>query len=446
LFYALAGNRFLSETKSTAKLAIPIIIAQLGIVLMAVSDNIMVGRFIGKNALGAAGLANALAYLISSIAIGGLPVAGPLIAKSKTINNLQETKAIYLATLRTALFFCIIIGLIGAGIYYNFDLFGQSEQVSDIARTFFLIILTSSIPVFFFTAFKQLSDGLSLTKVAMYITFLGLFLNIPLNYILIHKIGVQGAAWATLLVRIIMACTMAYYIFRSASFREIRQTKADTLRIKELTGKIIKLSVPGGLQFFFEVGAFSFAIIMMGWINEDALAAHQVAVNIVSTTYMMAAGIGYASGIRVGGALGANSLSGIKRAAVSGFTLVFLFMSLCSLIIFLFPSSFIRLYINHPDIESVAVSLLLIAAFFQISDGVQVVALGVLRGISDVNTPAIITFISYWVISLPLGYLLAFKLSFGPKGIWIGLLAGLSFAAIFLSFRFFKKLKELDTD
>lgn len=398
----------------------------------------MIGRMVGKNALGAAGLANSLAFLFASIAIGGLPVVGPLIAKSKASKNLAETKATYLATLRVALIFCLLIGLISLFLYLNFDLLRQTQEINAIAKEFFLILIGSSLPLFFFTAYKQLSDGLSLPRVAMYITFIGLLVNIGLNWILIRKMGIQGAAWSTFAVRLVMTIIMAIYIYKSKKFQEVNVMMADPSRISALTRRILQLSIPGGLQFFFEIGAFSFAVVMMGWISEDALAAHQIAINIAAVTYMMASGIGYASGIRVGAALGKKSAYQVKLAANSGFILVFLFMSLAALLIYLFRIPLVQLYIRNEEIEQLAVSLLLIAALFQLSDGIQVVALGVLRGISDVNIPAVITFVAYWVISLPLGYFLAFKFNLGADGVWLGLLGGLSFAALLSTIRFYR--------
>jgi MATE family multidrug resistance protein len=275
----------------------------------------------------------------------------------------------------------------------------------------------------------------------MYITFIGLAANVAFNFVFIKQFGVQGAAWATLGVRLIMAVVMGFYIFNSHIFKHITKVRTSPKRIKELTGQILKLSVPGGLQFFFEIGAFSFAVVMMGWISENALAAHQIAINIAATTYMMASGIAYAGSIRVGNSLGHKSITGVKVAGNSAFMLVFVFMTLAALLIFVFRHQLVQVYIRNEEIEALAVGLLFIAAFFQLSDGIQVVALGVLRGVSDVNVPAVITFIAYWIIALPLGYVLAFYTPLGAQGIWIALLSGLSFAAIFLTLRFYRKIK-----
>jgi MATE family multidrug resistance protein len=179
----------------------------------------------------------------------------------------------------------------------------------------------------------------------------------------------------------------------------------------------------------------------MGWISETALAAHQIAINIASSTYMMATGFSFAGGIRVGEAWGKRSIKGIKLSGFSAYFLVFLFMSLCSVLILVFDKYLLGLYIDDVEVTKIALPLLGIAAFFQLSDGIQVVGLGILRGLADIKLPTIITFVAYWVVALPLGYLLGFQFGLASVGIWLGLLAGLTVSAVFLYFRFRKLTK-----
>jgi MATE family multidrug resistance protein len=203
-----------------------------------------------------------------------------------------------------------------------------------------------------------------------------------------------------------------------------------------MLARILKIGVPTGFQFIFEVSAFSAAAIMMGWIGVNALAGHQIALNLASISYMMATGVATAGMIRVSHFIGKGDLLSMKEAGRVAFGMVDAFMFVCALLFFAFRFYLPTLYIDDPEVISLAASLLILAGFFQISDGVQVVGLGVLRGMEDVKVPTLVTFFAYWALGLPLGYLLAFKLGFGESGIWIGLLIGLTITAALLFYRF----------
>ncbi|AWV99440.1 MATE family efflux transporter [Arcticibacterium luteifluviistationis] len=441
------SKEYFQEVKTSLNLAFPIVIAQLGVVLMSVSDNIMIGRFLGKEALAAAGLSNSVAFLIAAIAVGGFPVISPLLSKHFAAKNSSKMVETFTSSISIAIIYSVFLTAISIALLMNFDILGQTDNINRLSKPFFFIIIISNIPLFLFLALKQTFDGLSLPKVSMIITFLGLSLNLLLNYALINgfgfipKIGLNGAAYSTLIVRVIMFIALLLALIFLNKVRHVIPPKLNLLKSKEQTLRLLKLSIPSGLQFLFEIGAFSVAVIMMGWISEDALAAHQIAINISATTYMTATGIAFSGAIRVGHAVGLESMPKLRLASNVSYTLVSIFMTVTMLLILIFNEQLISLYIQDSDIISLAKPLLAIAAVFQLSDGIQAVALGNLRGISDVKIPAYITFIAYWIISLPLGYLLAFHTKLGAAGIWYALLIGLSFAAIFLCLRFYKALK-----
>lgn len=422
-------------------------IAQLGVVLMGITDNLMVGRFIGKIGLGSAGIANSIAFLIGSIAVGGMSVVAPLISKAKAENNSAEINRLFRASIKVAIWFGLILGVIGWICVIHFDIFRQSPEITEFAPIFLSIILVSNIFLFVFAAAKQLSDGLSHTHVAMIITFAGLLLNIFFNYLLINGIwifpalGLHGAAVATLFVRILMTIGILLYIYRNPIFKEYLQQKYNSLKTNDLVIQIFKLGVPSGLQFFFEIAAFSLAVVMMGWLGENQLAAHQIAINIASATYMMASGIGVAGGIRVGEGRGLKSRHHISISGNVAYGVVIIFMIFCMLTIISFDRFFVEAYIKDTAVIDIAIRLMVIAAIFQLSDGVQVVALGTLRGLSDVNIPTVITMFAYWGVSLPLGYYLAFNQKMDAEGVWYGLLAGLTASAVLLTSRFYYLLK-----
>ncbi len=207
--------------------------------------------------------------------------------------------------------------------------------------------------------------------------------------------------------------------------------------------KILSLGFPSGIQYFFEVGAFAFAVIMIGWLGTDQLAAHQIAINLASISFMVVLGLSTAGSIRVGNAVGEQN---VKRIRQSGFTTILIaicFMAMSGLVFIAFRNSLPMLYIDDETVISIASSLLIIAALFQLSDGVQAVGIGILRGLTDVKIPTAITFIAYWVVGLPTGYFLGFNLGYDVQGVWIGLLAGLTTSAVLLTLRFNIKSKKI---
>jgi MATE family multidrug resistance protein len=439
----LLSASFKEETSKTLSLAVPIVVAQLGTILMGVTDNIMVGHYLGKIGLGVSGIANSIAFVISSIGIGGLAVVAPLISKAKAERNVPEVNRLFRAGLWAALWFGLVLGVIGFICIYFFEIFQQSPEINQKAPTFMSIIVVSSTFVFIFVALKQLSDGLSRTYVAMMITIIGLVANFIFNVLLINgywgfpKMGLNGSAVSTLITRILMVIAMLTYLFRAKTFKKYLKKKYNPLPVGNLVKYIFKIGVPSGLQFFFEIAAFSLAVVMMGWLGENQLAAHQIAINVASTTYMMAAGLGVAGGIRVGEGRGLRSIHKIKTSGNVALLLVGIFMTTMMLLIIVLNRFLVELYISDNEVIEIAVRLMWIAAVFQLSDGIQVVALGILRGIADVNIPTWITMFAYWVVALPLGYFLGFTLKQDAIGVWIGLFAGLTMSAILLTTRFY---------
>lgn len=417
---------------------------------MGVTDNLFVGRLLGAVPLGAAGLANSLSFLMSSIGVGGLTVVAALISKANSQNDAAAVNRLFRAGLQVALLLSVVLGVLSALLAYFFDLFGQTAEVTALAQTFMLILSASLLPMLLFVAARQLCDGLRYPRVAMVITLLALGVNALFNYVLITGIGpfpamgLMGSATATLLSRLFMAGAMLVYIYRSSHFRFVLRTEFRLLPTNQDVWTILRLGIPGGLTFFFEVATFSLAVVIVGWLGEDRLAAHQIAINMASVTYMMATGISSAAAIRVGAAVGQSSRLGVVRAGVAAFALSVGFMTVAALLFLTANDWLVSLYIrDNPAVSSIAATLVVMAGFFQLSDGVQVVALGCLRGLSDVNRPTIITLFAYWVVALPLSYVLAFPFGLDAIGVWIGLLAGLTLAAVLLTWRFSQRVRRI---
>jgi MATE family multidrug resistance protein len=440
-----------SELIDTLRLSVPIVIAQLGVILMGVTDNLFVGRLLGAIPLGAAGLATSLSFLMSSIGVGGLAVVASLVSQANSRQDVVGVKRFFRAGLWVSLLFSVLFGGLSVLLAYHFELFGQSAEITVPAREFMLILTASLMPLLVFVAARQLADGLRFPRVAMAITLSALVLNAFFNYALITgfgpfpELGLMGSAFATLLSRVYMAVAMLVYIYRSARFKpflRVVSTAAESMRDDIQT--ILKLGVPGGLTFFFEVATFSLAVVIVGWLGENQLAAHQIAINAASVTYMMATGISSAAAIRVGAAVGRGSQLEARRAGVAAWLLSVSFMSAAAVLFLTANEWLVSLYIrDNPAVSSIAATLVLMAGIFQLSDGIQVVGVGALRGLSDVNIPTLITLFSYWGVALPLSYVLSIPFKLDAIGVWIGLLMGLTIAAILLTWRFFRRVRNV---
>lgn len=456
----LATNHFImqslyrlyrSEIQTTFRLALPIIFGQLGIMLMGVADTIQVGHIEvdAKIALDAAGIANGIYITIAVLGINALGVIAPMVSKAHEQGNQQEVSRLHHVSYRVALLSSLVCGAIIFLLSLQFQWLGQSPKVSALAVPYLWIITTSIIPMFLFLATRQLSDGLSQTRVAMVITLSAVLVNIALNHLLINGIwffpkwGLNGAGVATLIARTYMAVVIYVYVKRSAFFAVYTQTKEKLTKHWQLIGYIFKIGIPSGMQGFFEIAVFAMAAVMMGWLGEDQQAAHMIAINPASVTYMMISGLAAAGGIRVGAGLGQRSRSAILKSGTTALVLGASFMLLCGFI-FLFGNEWIvSLYIRDERVMPIASTLVMMAAFFQLSDGIQCVALGVLRGVADVNVPTGVTLFAYWGVGLPVGYYLTFVKNMDAVGLWIGLTAGLTAAAVLLTWRFYRLVNKL---
>lgn len=443
---------YFSQSKRTFILAYPVMLSQLGQVLVGVADSVMVGQ-LGTEPLAAVSLGNSVFLLFLTFGIGMSYGITPLVAKADGEKNYKSIIEIlkhgFLINGLTG--FILLALLIITSIVFPY--LGQPDEVVVLAKPYFMIISISIIPFMVFQVFRQFAEGLSLTKQSMFVTISGNAINIILNYIFIFgKLGVPaygilGAGIATLLARIYMAIAMLVFVVYGKYFKNYWPYFDRKYYNRQLIKRILNIGLPSGLQFIFEVGAFSLAAIMIGWLGASSLAAHQIAINMAAITYMMATGIASATTIRVGNQLGRKDIVTMRQVGFTGFILSGIFMSINAIILIAGRYYFPSLYIHEAEVIEIASGLLLIAAIFQLSDGIQVVGLGALRGMSDVRIPTMITLFAYWILALPIGYILGISLKLGAIGVWIGLLTGLSITAIMLFVRFNKlsilKLKEI---
>ena len=425
-------------------------LGMLGHTFVSFIDNIMVGQ-LGTAELAAVSLGNSFMFIAMSIGIGFSTAITPLIAEADSSDNLNQARSAY----KSGLFLCTTLGIIlFLGIYSSkplMYLMKQPKEVVELAIPYLDLVSFSLIPLVIFQAIKQFSDGMSMTKYPMYATLIANIVNIILNYFLIFgkfgfpEMGIVCAAYGTLASRLIMVVylwLLLRYKKRSAQIvKNIKFFILDFLMIK----KIINLGSLSAMQMFFEVAIFTAAIWLSGLLGKNPQAANQIALNLSSMTFMVAMGLSVASMIRVGNQKGLQNYKELRRIAFSIFLLGTLLATFFAVLFFIFHKSLPNIYldvedaVNYSDtteVLSIASNLLLAAAFFQISDSIQVVVLGALRGLQDVKIPTILTFISYWVVGFPISYFLGKEEMYGSFGIWLGLLAGLTTASILLFIRF----------
>lgn len=434
----------------TIKLAYPVIIGQLGFIMMGVVDSLMVGR-IGSAHLAAASLGNSLTILIFIVGIGVSMAVTPLVAIAVGAKKHQDCGIYFRQSLLVNISIAFIMMVLTYIASELLVFLGQPEEVTKLAVSYTKILGFGAIPMMLFQTYKQFIEGLSVMRPAMVIVLIANIINAVANWILIFgnfgfpALGLDGAGWATICSRIFMGIAIMIFVMNSKYFSQFDVTfHFKSINIPVIK-KILSLGLPSGFQYFFEIGAFSFAVVMVGWLGSKDQAAHQIAINLASISFMAALGISAAGGIRVGNAVGRQNINETRKA---GFTAIFLgasFMFFAGVIFVVFRNLLPTFYINEEDVISVASSLIVIAALFQLSDGTQAVGIGILRGLTDVKIPTAITFIAYWIVGLPIGYLLGFIFQMGVQGVWIGLLIGLTTSAILLTLRFNAKSKQIIT-
>lgn len=448
---------YTKEFKYNIKLASPVILGMLGHTLVSFVDNVMVGQ-LGAAELAAVSLGNSFIFIAMSLGIGFSTAITPLVAEADTEQNFAKGKSVF----KHGFFLCTVLGfllfimlLFAKPLMYVMD---QPEDVVELAIPYLDLVAFSLVPLIVFQAFKQFSDGLSLTKYPMYATIIANLLNVVINYVLIFgkfgfpEMGIVGAAVGTLVSRFVMLFHMWWLLAkRDKSKAYVTNIKFFKLS-KEPLKKLINLGLPSAMQMFFEVAIFTAAIWLSGTLGQNAQAANQIALNLSSMTFMVAIGLSVVAMIRVGNQKGLKDFKALRRIAESIFLVGFVFAVIFALLFVIFHRVLPDLYVNLDDPENavdtaevvkIAATLLLAAAVFQISDSLQVIALGALRGLQDVKIPTLITFISYWVIGFPISYFLGKEEAYGSLGIWLGLLAGLTVAAVLLYFRFNYLTKKL---
>ena len=439
------------------KLAYPVILGMVGHTLIGIVDNIMVGK-LGSTELAAVSLGNSMIFIAMSIGIGFSTAITPIVAEADSEAATSKIRSAF----QHGLFLCTILGvLLFLLVVFSkplMDLLHQPDDVIALARPYLDWVAFSLVPLIIYQGYKQFADGLSMTNYAMYAIILANIIHVINNYLLIYgiwifpELGILGAALGTVISRILMVVFMHYILkynqrmqlyFQDFSFKQLK---------KSMIKKIVDLGFPSAMQMLFEVALFTAAIWISGSIGKTSQAANQIALTLATMTFMFAMGLNVTAMIRVSNQKGLNDYEKLVTVARSIFLLAIILEIIFALFFIVFHQYLPHLFLNmenadqaidNQEVIAIAAKLLLVAAVFQISDGIQVVVLGALRGLQDVKIPMYITFVAYWIIGFPISFYLGLYTNLKATGIWIGLLAGLTVAAILLYIRFNRLTKNL---
>lgn len=446
-------HHYLFHVRQTLKLAVPVMLSMAGQTMVMTADNLMVGNvtidqvgYGGNQALAAVAFASSVFTNVFMLGIGF------------SIGLTQMVGAAYGRKDRTAigqlfrhgLMLDLLIGLLGCVLLLTIEPLlwhmGQVPRVVELCLPYYRQLAFNMPLIMVFFGFKQFAEGVSSTLPAMVFMLAGNAINIFLNWVLIYghlgfePMGITGAGWATIISRVFQMVGFGSYVLTAKYFRQFLESFWEGMTFtKGMILDIAKLSTPIGFQMLLEAGAFTIGSIMIGTFGEAALSSQQIALNVVSITFMTASGVASAATIRVSQAFGRGNFGELNKAASTSFWIVMSFMSVTGILIYWLRYQLPEWFVSGEssrEVVSVAASLLVVAAVFQFFDGLQLVMMSILRGVADTKIPTMIAVVAYWGISLGGGYLLAFSLGFGPVGIWYGYLVGLGFAGVMFFFRF----------
>lgn len=427
--------------RSLLSLGLPIMVGQLGMIILGFADTMMVGHH-STTELGAASFVNNIINLVIITATGfsyGLtPIVGGFFGREELP---QAGKALRCALLANLMAGTVMMAALTI-LYFNVGNIGQPEELLPYIRPYFLVLLASLPFVMLFNAFKQFTDSITETRTSMWILLSGNFLNIIGNYVLIYgkagmpEMGVVGAGVSTLLSRIVM---VALFLVVFLSRKKMRPYRDGFLRLgwsRPMLRRLVSLGTPIALQMGMETASFSLSIVMVGWLGTIALASHQVMITISQFTFMVYYGLGAAVAVRTSYFNGQNDREKVRHTVVAGLQLMVTLELLLSGIIFLLRNHIGGWFTDSAEVSSTVVTLLLPFFIYQFGDGLQITYANALRGIADVKPLVVIAFIAFFVISLPVGYFCGFVLGFGLVGVWMAFPFGLTSAGVMMWLRF----------
>lgn len=426
-------------------------LGQACVIILAFADNIMIGWH-SVNELAASSFVNNVMNFFILTELGFASGMTPIIGAFHGNGNVKGVGS----TVRNGLLVNGIIGLIGlvllAIIYLFIDSFGQEPELLPLIRPYFVIVGISIIFALGFNVLKQFTDGICKPVVSMLFLMGGNVLNIFGNWVLIYgklgcpELGLMGAGLSTLISRILMLLCFVLYIFKSEQFKAYAQAIKEALFSRVKMRHIFNMGYPVAIQMGLEASTFSFSAIMVGWISVTALAAHQVAITISQLFFLMMQGLSFALSILVSNCYGKKDYAGIHAYVKRGILMIFGTSLSLSILLYIFRYPAVGMFTDSPEVAEIAVVLFYVLFAYQIGDGIQLCFANVLRGLQDVKPIMYAAFVSYYLIAIPVAYVLGFKAGLGAVGVWLGFPIGLTLAGLFFYARYRSDMRRLTAE
>lgn len=439
-------KKYKSHYIALLHLGVPIVIGQIGVIIVGFADTLMIGHYNMKG-LAAASFVNSVFNLAiifgTGFSYGLTPIVGSLFGNKELPASGRILKNSILANTLVAIFLTLAMTI----LFLNVEKLGQPEELIPLIKPYFIVLLISIIFIMLFNAFKQFADGITDTRISMWILLGGNVIHIFSNYILIHgklgmpELGLLGAGISTLFVRMAMLITFVIIFFFSKRYTVYREGFSQSSINKTDFKKLNKIGWPVALQMGMETASFSLSAVMVGWLGAVALAAHQIMVTVSTVSFMMFYGMGAAIAVRVSNFRGRNDIPNIRNSAFAGAHIIILMAIITSSLIFLLRNHISSWFSDDVDVAKVVITLVFPMLIYQFSDGMQIAFANALRGIADVKVMMAIAFFSYFIVALPIGYICGFVLNWGVPGVWMTFPTGLSCAAILMYWRFQKKTR-----
>lgn len=442
------GNRFPSELSGTFRLALPLMLGELSSILMGLAGTVMIGQ-LGETALAAYGIASVLFVMSMLLIWGGVRMIPTPVAEAHELRDGIRVRTLIHAGMWLSLFFVLVASpLLWLGIQ-SFDLLKQDPEVTLLAVEYLKIMLYSLPALILFAVLVNFADAFSYVRLTMVLSIAGLALDVLLNWIFIFgkfgmpKMGINAIAMNTGITHLLLTMILLIVIWRKKDLQYFRDARTSLDAVWTQTKSFIQYGIPSALQIMVEFAAFAAGTVIIGQISKTEQAAHQIAMNLISVTYVTIMGVSTAGMIRVGQALAYKSRVRVWMAGVSAIGLGLLIMVLPTAAFLLFPGSIVSLYIQDPPVVKIATTLLFFAGFFQIADAMQATSMSMLRSLNDVLWPSVISFVAFWLIGLPIGYWLAVHQGWNAQGIWVGYLIALVIQASWFLRRFMRMVEKL---
>jgi MATE family multidrug resistance protein len=446
----LHRHPFIDEVRQTLRLAGPVVAAQLAQISMGFVDTVMVGR-LGEEALAGVALGNTVFFFALIVCLGVIQAVGPMVSQAHGAGEREPIER----SVRQGLWLGVVLTVPAVLILWNIApvlrAVGQPASAVAAAQGYLHAIVGGFLPALWFMALRSFVEGLARPLPVTVITCLGVGLNVGANYVLMFgagglpALGLEGTGWASTIVLWFLFAMLALLVVRMRPFARYRIFRGLGTPDLAYFRALVRIGWPIGVSSGIEAGLFMLTALMVGVLGTTALAAHQIALQCAAFTFMVPLGVGIAGSVRVGQAVGRGRPDDARRAGYASMLLAGLFMTGAAVVFVAVPESIVRLYLDvgapeNADVAALAVTLLGIAALFQVFDGIQVAAMGALRGLKDTRGPMLIAFVTYWGIGLSTGYTLGIIWQWGAEGLWWGLVVGLATAALLLSIRFRRRV------